>query len=192
MSDVSLYFDGPFSFTNERNSVFTCRWTESAGIYLWTSRQQQDKTHFIHYVGETNRLGKRHREHLINILGLNYGIFDPDDAAMGVCTILWGGLWRERNVAATKNAVSEYQRLHQQVVRYVTSITVFFAELVVARQLRRHFEGCIGWNLRSNHADCKQLYPDDNHIGTISDKVNGRLFVTAAEEIRGLDATIEY
>jgi hypothetical protein len=109
-----------------------------------------------------------------------------------MCTVLWNGLWREKNVAATARAVNEYQRLHNQVLRYVNSITIFFAELSVESQLRKHIEGCIGWNFRNAHSDCKQLYPDDNHIGTMSDKSHGRLLLSAAEEIGGLDAYIAF
>jgi hypothetical protein len=107
----------------------------------------------------------RHREHLINKLGFNYGIFDPDEAQNGVCKIVWKGLWREKAIEATPQALFEYQRLHEVVLRYIDTITIFFAELTVEVQMRKHIEGCIGWNLRTNHVDCKQLYPDDNHVG---------------------------
>jgi hypothetical protein len=192
MADVRLHFDGPFSFTQLPQSVFSCRWAHSAGIYLWTNRQQSDKSHLVHYVGETIQLGKRHREHLINILGLNYGIFDAADAESGVCTLLWKGLWRERSIEATTRAIVEYERLHEQVLRYIQSMSIFFAELSVETQLRKHIEGCIGWNLRNNHPTCKQLYPDDNRIGSMAETVHGQLFLTAAEVIRGLDESIAY
>jgi hypothetical protein len=177
MSDLNLHFDGPFTFANETKSVFSCPWVDSAGIYLWTIRQLRDKTHLVHYVGETSRLGKRHREHLIQVLGLNYGIFDCDDAEEGVCTVVWNGLWREKNIQATKHAVTEYERLHEKIVHYINAVTIFFAELPVESQLRKHVEGCIGWNLRNNHADCKQLYPDDNHVGTMTGKTHGRVLL---------------
>jgi len=86
----------------------------------------------------------------------------------------------------------EYQRLNEDVVRYVEAISIFFAEMNLESTLRKHIEGCIGWNLRSNHPECKQLYPDDNHVGTMKVKKNGQLLITAAEVIRGLDASIEY
>jgi hypothetical protein len=192
MMDLQLHFDGPFTFTDGATSIFSCRWSQSAGIYLWTIRQQGDDSHLVHYVGETAQLGRRHREHLIHVLGLNYGIFAPDEARKGVCKILWKGLWRERLVEATPQVLLEYQRLHEIVLRYIDAITIFFAELTVGSQLRKHIEGCIGSNLRTKHADCKQLYPDDNHVGTMAERWHGQLLVTAAEVIRGLDASIAY
>jgi hypothetical protein len=159
---------------------------------LWTVRQASDNTYLIHYVGETVHLGNRQREHLIQILGLNYGIFDPDKARRGVCELLWGGLWRDKTTSGLGRMLFEYQRLNEDVVRYVEAISIFFAEMNAESTLRKHIEGCIGWNLRSNHPECKQLYPDDNHVGTRKVKKNGQLLITAAEVIRGLDASIDY
>jgi hypothetical protein len=192
MSELRFHFDGPFTFTEGTNSVFSSCYAHSPGIYLWTIRQLRDNSHLVHYVGETAQFGKRHREHLINILGLNYGIFDPDDAQAGVCTVLWKGLWREKNIEATTRAVNEYQRLQNQVLRYVNSITIFFAELSVESQLRKHIEGCIGCNVRDNHPECKQLYPHDNRVCAQIEKAHGRLLLSAAEEIRGFEDVIAY
>jgi len=192
MSDLQLHFEGPFTFCDKPDSVFRSTFCESAGIYLWTIRQTNDSTHLIHYVGETAQLGNRQREHLIQILGLNYGIFDPDKARQGVCELLWGGWWRDRTPDAPSRTLSEYRRLNEDVVRYVEAISIFFAELNVESKLRKHVEGCIGWNLRSNHADCKQLYPDDNHVGIMKVRESGQLLITAPEVIRGLDASTGY
>lgn len=194
MTDLLLQFEGPFTFTDGGRCVFRSRFANSAGIYLWTVRQRKDDTHLIHYVGETIRLGTRHREHLIQILGLNYGIFDPEKAQEGVCELLWKGLWRDHTVAALERTPLEYHRLHENVVRYVNVISIFFAELEleVETKLRKHIEGCIGWNLRNNHSECKQLYPDDNHVGRTKEKTNGQLHIKASEVIRGLDEYIPY
>ncbi len=192
MSDLRLHFDGPFAFSDGPDSVFRSRFSRSAGVYLWTIRQASDNTHLIHYVGETAQLGNRHREHLVQILGLNYGIFNPDKAREGVCELLWPGLWRDKTADGPSRTLAECQRLREDVIRYVKVISIFFAELDADGRLRKHIEGCIGWNLRNNHPECKQLYPDDNHVGTMKDKNNGRLLIRAAESIRGLEASIAY
>jgi len=192
MYDLFLYFDGPFHFTEGADSIYHSPAANSAGVYLWTIKQDVDGSHLIHYVGETKNFGKRHREHLINILSLNYGIFEPDDARKGICTFLWRGLWRDRTADGPAKLISEYISLSQCVVRYIKVINIFYAELIIENALRKHIEGCIGWNLRNNHVDCKQLYPDDNHIGTMKEKKNGRLIITANQKIQGLDSIIEY
>jgi hypothetical protein len=190
--EISLDFAGPFTFTAGESSVFHSRCAGAAGIYLWTVKQRGDQTHLIHYVGETQCLGKRHREHLIHILGLDYGIFDPDKAQEGVCELLWQGLWRTKTPDGPSKQIEAYQGIHEQVFRYLSVISIFFAELNTDTHLRKHIEGCIGWNLRNNHREWKALYPDDNHVGTLTNKDRGHLRISAPESIRGLDARIPY
>lgn len=192
MNDTILNFDGPFTFTDGKDSVFLSRHVKSAGIYLWTHRQKNDGTHMIHYVGEATRFGKRHREQLINILGLNYGIFNSEKTQQGVSELLWRGLWRYNTEDAPCKTISEYRRINAQVVSYVESLCIFFAELNIDGKIRKHIEGCIGWNLRNNHPECRQLYPDDNYVGAMKDKNHVQLIITAPEVIRGLDASIPY
>ena len=69
---------------------------------------------------------------------------------------------------------------------------MFFAELKVENRLRRHIEGCIGWNLRNKHPEYKKLYPDDNQVGTMKEKNNGELHITSSEIIKGLDSRIPF
>jgi hypothetical protein len=88
--------------------------------------------------------------------------------------------------------LSEHQRLNGGVIQYVKAIGIFLSELNVESELRKYIEGSIGWNLRNRHPECKQLYPDDNRVGTMKDKKNGQLLITAAEAIRGLGASITY
>jgi hypothetical protein len=191
-SDLALNFVGPFTFTKGDNSVFESAYARSAGVYLWTVRQRRDSSHLIHYVGETTNLAKRHREHLIHILGLNYGIFCPERAQNGGCELLWEGLWRDKTHLGTPRQLAAYEELHTEVVRYISIISIFFAELETENAMRRHVEGCIGWNLRTNHPEQKTLYPDDNHIGRMAARNHGKLLVTANEVIRGLDSEIPY
>ena len=146
---MKLVFQGPYCFSNRESSVFEQRLQLVPCIYLWTIRQRNSSDHLIHYIGETNQLGLRHREHLINILGLNYGIFDPEKAKGGVADLIWPGLWRDRSSEGPINTLANYQRLNETVMEYLLVIEIFFAELDVEKEMRRHIEGCIGWNLRS-------------------------------------------
>lgn len=189
---ISLNFVGPFVFTAGERSVFECPFSAAAGVYLWTIKQRSDDTHLIHYVGETISLGERHREHLIRILGLDYGIFQAEKAQEGVLELLWPGLWRLKHSSGSSKQIEAYQEIHDQVCRYLSIVNIFFAELNTDVRLRKHIEGCIGWNLRNNHPDWKALYPDDNHVGVLGVKDRGELQITAAECIRGLDSRVLY
>ena len=192
MSMLKLDFAGPFTFTGGDNSLFSASCAVCAGVYLWTIRQRSDGSHLIHYVGETASFAKRQREHLIHILGLNYGIFDYDKAQNGVCELIWPGLWRDRSLQGPSRQIEAYRSIHDSVLRYLSVLTVSFAELTVDKQLRRHIEGCIGWDLRNNHPEARVLYPDDNHVGAMHEKNHGELLISSSESIRGLDSQIPY
>lgn len=190
--DVTLNFLGPFTFTGGERCLFESSCAAAAGIYLWTIRQRSDQSHLIHYVGQTTGLASRQREHLYMILGLHYGIFDPEKAQDGVCDFLWRGLWREKSPDGPSKLIDAYHAIHDQVVRYLPIVNIFFAELKADDRLRKHIEGCIGWNLRNNHPEFKALYPDDNHVGSEREKNRGELRITVSEHIRGLDSRIPY
>jgi len=174
------------------SSIFKAACATWGGIYLWTFRQRSSGTHLIHYVGETFAFARRHREHLVHILGLNYGIIDAQKAEEGVCESLWRGLWRDRTPDGPSRQIGAYRRVHDGVLAYLSGVNVFFAELQKNRSMRRHIEGCVGWNLRNHHPDAKVLYPDDNHVGTMSARDHGELLITSTEPILGLDARIPY
>ncbi len=192
MKEIKLHFKGPFTFIDGPQSVFYSEQAKFPCIYLWTIRQKKDNSHYIHYVGETASLAKRQHEHLIQILGLNYGIFDPDKARNGISKLLWSGLWRQKNPSAIGSLVTCYSELNTKVIEYLSIINIFYAVTNVENHLRKHIEGCIGWNLRNKHPEYKVLYPDDNYIGTKAEKTIGTLLISSNDRIMGLDEKIAY
>lgn len=193
MQQLNLDFTGPFSFLDRQDCVFRAPCAASAGVYLWTIRQVADDTHLIHYVGQTTKgFGQRQREHLLHVLGLNYGIWDPDKAQHGVSELVWPGLWRDRSPDAAARLVAQYASIADVVVRYLSVISIFFAPLDAENRLMRHVEGCIAYHLRDEHPEDAVLYPSDNRVGTMGDKTRGELAITAPEAIRGLDGRIRY
>jgi hypothetical protein len=128
---------------------------------------------------------------LVHILGLDYGIFDPKEARKGIQERLWSGMWRDKSPDGPARVLEQYGQLTAVVLEHVASLMVFVAPIDGNRELRRHVEGSIGWNLRNNHMDCKALYPDDNHIGTSATKMAILLEISSDEPIAGLDATLE-
>lgn len=189
---MELNFQGPYTFMDGDASVFKAPCASAEGIYLWTIRQRNDRSHLIHYVGETVALAKRHREHLVNILGLNYGIFDPEKAQNGSSELIWRGLWRDRTAEGPLRQIAAYKESTEIVVRYLAVLNIFFAEVVVEQSLRKHIEGSIGYYLRNSHPELKVLYPDDNRVGISRNKRHGELLISAPEKILGLDERIPY
>ncbi|HPA19285.1 MAG TPA: hypothetical protein PLU30_16175 [Verrucomicrobiae bacterium] len=190
MTDITLHFQGPFTFIPGERSLFHCSAAKSAGIYLWTHRQNADGSHLIHYIGETGSFAQRHRQHLIEILGMNYGIFDPDHAKIGKSTLLWPGLWRDPSADGPGELLGQYEAMTPTVIRYVHALTVFFAPLETETKFRKHVEGLIAWNLRTRHLEASALYPDDNYTSKNKAITGVRLLISSAEPIQGLDREI--
>lgn len=205
--DKELRFKGPFSFgyNSAHPSIFQQKenGAESAGVYLWTIRSSKDNKYYIHYVGEAIRIAGRQREHLINIFGLYYGIWDAEKAKQGESVRIWEGLWRDKDRKLINEVIPKYNELNKDIADYVGIIDIFFANTLepagkadkkTLRQYknkRTHIEGSIGWNLRRNHKDLTLFYPDDNHIGE-STKLGWHInvIVESNANIMGLDPII--
>lgn len=189
-SIIQLKFAGPFTLSDGPDSIFRSEYKNDAGIYLWTIRQRANDKHLIHYIGETASLAKRHKEHLVSILGLYYGIWDAEKAQNGVSELIWAGLWRDKSEDGPAKQLKGYDHLHKAILKYVDIISIVFAKLDCDASLRKHIEGCIGYHLRTNHPEAKMLYPDDNRVGRM--KGQGQLVLKMASpvDICGLDQEI--
>jgi hypothetical protein len=191
MQPLQLHFHGPLSFLPGEASLFHSPYRDVSGVYLWTIKSDVDGHYHIHYIGEAEKFARRHREHLVHVLGLNYGIIDPDNARRGVVKWLWPGLWRDKSAEGPGRLLERYARLADDVFRYVSALTVFVAPLDVARGDRRHVEGCLSKHLRTAHPEVKTLYPDDNRALARATRLGVRLELTADAPIAGLDPMLE-
>lgn len=132
----------------------------------------------------------RQKEHLIHMLGLNYGIFDVVEARRGVARLVWRGVWRKGLPNGPSRSLDEYRTLAPAVRDYVDALAVFVAPLDVGRPLREHIEGSIASNLRTNHPECSTLYPRDCRTGCGAE-AGVRLEITSDEPIAGLDSPLD-
>lgn len=188
--EVSIHFEGPYTFTEGDRCLFTSNHAKSEGVYLWTFRQKRDDSHLIHYIGETSGFARRQAEHLVFILGLYYGVFDPDEAAEGRCVRVFDGLWRDRSPAGVSKVLAEYKKQQEAVDRYISGLEVFIAPTTLDPQERKNIEGWIGSNLRENHPEAKVLYPDDNRVTKRKAIKHDSIRITCDSVIRGLDKVI--
>lgn len=189
MESLAVHFSGPLTFASGPRCLFTSEFSRAACIYLWAIQSEIDGKYWIHYVGETGDLRMRQKQHLIHMLGLNYGILDVAEARRGVAKFVWRGVWREGLPNGPSHALDEYPALAPAVAAYVDALAVFVAPLDVDRSMREHIEGSIASNLRTNHAECCTLYPHDCRTGC-SAEAGIPLEITSDEPIAGLDSRL--
>lgn len=186
-SEIKLAFSGPLSFTAGDHYLFKSDFVDSEGVYIWTIKNELTGCHLIHYIGETTNFGRRHREHFMNIVGLNYRIIDPNQARLGIESVVWNGMWRDKTEEAVANVIENHSRVSKIVSEYVGLINIFFAPTSVDPSLRKHIEGCIGFNLRIKHAEHKVFYPDDNQVGRQKKEFGYRINVACPDIVLGLE-----
>ncbi len=97
MQTITLHFSGPLTFMPGDRSIFHYAHRDAPCVYLWTIRSDLDGDYYIHYVGKALSFAKRRREHLVQILELNYGIFYPVACRQGMDKRVWSGLWRDKS-----------------------------------------------------------------------------------------------
>jgi len=190
MEQKSLYFHGPYKFNFSLHYLFDSEYAQDEGIYLWVLKDRQHNLNYIEYIGETLTFANRQKQHLINILGLNYRIIDVEAASKGKLKVIWPGLWRNKTKDGVGTLLENYDEIKDYILSYISYLDIYLAPTKLEMQLRRHIEGCIGWNLRNNYPQYKKFYPDDNHIGTYPENLCEVLKIESAEPILGLDSEL--
>jgi len=184
----ALHFRGPFTFVDHGCGIASSGFETSPGIYLWVKSDGERR--FIHYVGETTNFLKRHKEHLTQMLGANYGVFRADAVAADDPAPIFGGMWRDKSRDPLTRTVQAWLGLQREIHANVESIEVFFAPTALSNGMRKHVEGCLARQLRQRHPEAARFYPADNR--TIPRAMQGiRITVTSEVPIEGLDAEID-
>jgi len=191
MNPKSLHFHGPYNFTKGETSLFHSEFTTDEGIYLWVIKDTDNNINYIHYIGETTGFAKRQKEHLTQMLGLNYYVIDADLAKHGIHKVIWKGMWRDKSNNAAGNVLETYNTINNDVLNYIEVIDIYFAPTELATNIRKHIEGCIGWNLRKHHYDLTEFYPDDNRVVRSKNLLNEKISISSDQPIAGLDSEIE-
>jgi hypothetical protein len=186
---ASLHFHGPFTFVDHGRGIAGSPFARSEGVYLWVLRDGERR--FIHYVGETTVFLKRHKQHLTQILGANYGIFRADAVAANDPTPVYGGMWRMRAEDPLSTTVAHWRAIQGAILAYLESIEVFFAPTSLPDELRKHVEGRIARQLTERHPAAARFYPPDNWTQTLPAPLGARVAVVSTRPIEGLDAVIE-
>lgn len=188
---ITLNFQGPFTIKSLGNYDCGSK-RDIEGIYLWTVRQANSYDYLIHYIGESTKLIRRQSEHLTEVLGLNYGIFDPELITQGELVKLWEGMWRDKSKSRIANCLSAYPEITKKVIEYLDKIEIFIAETELESNLRRHCEAIIGNNLRKNHPENKSIYPDDNRVILRKNMDEVKLIIKCEKRILGIDREVTY
>ena len=154
------------------------------GIYIWAIKTDSGSDR-VNYVGETSTsFYRRHKEHLIQVLGGNYQILEPAAMKSGRMEIVWNGLWRKGTRHRFSEFLSQYESLSAIIKEYVLSLKVFVAPLKVERRIRQRIEGAIAATIKKDK-EASSLLPDD--IRYYSSRPGKKAIVVSISADQGID-----
>lgn len=173
---LTIHFDGPHPAYSETKDVLAdSKHRKAGGVYFWAIKV--DNSYRITHIGQTGTsFYQRMKEHIINTLGGNYRISDPDALGRGEVKSLWEGLWREGHRERLPEFLRDSTRLFEAAKRNLKMEKIFLAPIVTEDRMRRRIEGAIAKQIRKDKA-ASSLFPADI-------RVLGRLTTEAPIPIR--------
>jgi len=129
---------------------------------------------------------------MIQTVGGNYRISDPDLLQQGVDRILWNGLWRK----GTRDRMPEYlQRLVEfapTIQRLFALERVFVVPFHSERRLRQRIEAALADHIKTQPAPISSLLPEDiRYYARRKGKEPVRVHMRSDELIIGLPCDLE-
>lgn len=94
-------------------------------------------------------------------------------------------------MVAVWKSIESHGLATRHVTGYIEHIAIYFARTRFPREIGRHVEGCIGWNLRNNYRELNIFYTADNHVGTMKDRLGKTITITSDQPIAGLDPELD-
>ncbi|MDK2952844.1 MAG: hypothetical protein PWQ27_227 [Kosmotoga sp.] len=172
---IILKLFGPYKlFGSDGNSLFDTDISRENGIYFWTVKHENG--YLIDYIGETGRtFWQRMKEHLIETLGGNYRICDPDILLQGKEKIIWNGLWRKGTKDKIQEFIKNYEIYAPIIKRYIEIHDVFLAPLSADRRKKRLIEGNIAKIIKEQKPPISNLLPSDIRYVYDRKKIRGRI-----------------
>jgi hypothetical protein len=181
----TLTFHGPFPLASTEVDVLgSCPYREQSGVYLWCV--PTDAHNFVViYIGETGTsFYQRTKEHVINTLGGNYEICDPNALRASISKIVWTGLWRK----GTRDKMSEFIRRLPELVTtiqgYLELHRVFVAPIETDTRTRKRIEGELASIIRST-TPCL-ISPDVRYVNRNVSEITIPFAISAEQSIWGL------
>ena len=193
MTSIAVGFEGPFSLASRTHPLlFDQQIANEPGIYLWAIPYCKGGF-LVSYIGETSvSFGQRIKDHVIQTMGGNYRICDPELLVQGQAKVLWNGLWRR----GTRDKVLEYLEQAEYLAplaRRELQITVVFAAPVrLTARMRRRVEGALAHDVKNQQPPVSSLLPADvrYHLRRPSEQPV-RVEVSCAELVHGLPSFVE-
>jgi hypothetical protein len=165
---LTVAFNGPHTMCSETTDVLAdCVHRKGAGIFF-TAVLVGDSYRITH-IGQTGTsFYARLKEHVIQTLGGNFRICDPQAMARGENKVLWDGLWRPGRHANLPDFLRDGPALFEAARDCFKLEKAFVAPLEAEDRLRRRIEGAIAKQIRKDKAASSLFPPDVRYLPRLS------------------------
>jgi hypothetical protein len=161
LESFEIHFHGPYGLAGQHERLlFGESISQKPGVYLWTVRTSEG--FIVEYVGQTGEsFSKRTKDHMIQTLGGNYRVCDPQLMRQGQAKVVWPGLWRKDTRGRMPEFAQRYLELAPAIQGYLDAIELFLAPVAGDRRLRERIEGAIALQIRGQSSPTGSLLPPD-------------------------------
>jgi hypothetical protein len=188
---LTIHFDGPYPAYSETKDVLAdCKHRKAGGVYFWAIKVNDSFR--ITHIGQTGTsFYQRMKEHIINTLGGNYRISDPDLLGRGEVKPLWNGLWREGTRQQLPEFLRDSTRLFEAAKRTLKMERIFVASLEIEDRMRRRIEGAIAKQIRKDKAACSLFPPDIRVLGRLTTEAPIPVRIITPVKVLGLPEQLD-
>jgi hypothetical protein len=188
---LTVHFDGPYPAYSETADVLAdCRHRKAGGVYFWAIKVGD--SYRLTHIGQTGTsFYHRMKEYIINTLGGNYRICDPDALARGETKLLWNGLWREGTRERLPEFLRDSSRLFEAAKRNLMLEQIFIAPLDVEDRMRRRIEGAIAKSVRKDKTASSLFPPDVRVLGRLTTEVPIPVRIRVGKKVLGLPEQLD-
>ena len=188
---LTVHFDGPYPAYSETQDVLAdCKHRKAGGVYFWAIKVG-DSFRLTH-IGQTGTsFYHRMKEYIINTLGGNYRICDPDALERGETKLLWNGMWREGTRERLPEFLRDSSRLFEAAKRNLMLEQIFIAPLDVEDRMRRRIEGAIAKSVRKDKTASSLFPPDVRVLGRLTTEVPLPVRIRVGKKVLGLPEQLD-
>ncbi len=161
MSNLKFKLHGPFDIIDQKNDVlYECPFSKSTGLYFWSVKTSKHGVK-ITYIGETSAsFYRRTKEHVIQTLGGNYQVCDPDLLVQNQYSIIWNGLWRKGTREKLPEFLAQHESLSPKIISFIQVQKLFVVPFEVEKTLRRRIESKVARMIMEDK-EASSLMPHD-------------------------------
>jgi hypothetical protein len=188
---LTVKLDGPHPAYSESKDVLAdCKHRKLGGIYFWAIKVGD--SYRITHIGQTSTsFYQRMKEHIINTLGGNYRISDPNALKRGESEIIWDGLWREGTREKLPEFLRDSTNLFEMAKANLKLENIFVAPLEVEDRMRRRIEGAIANHIRKDKTASSLLPKDIRVLGRLTTETAIPVKISAGVKILGLPEELD-